>query len=176
MADTYLHGKLDSIRNPDGIWINTQVFKEEGLRFMKHGYYCADPWNSPDWFEYWTEQRKRCLEGYTVSGAKITGEHYFYLNFCPIQRVEDTQKAQSKKIKGFPDFWDGDYNYFWSREIARNGIMKSLDIEDDEQDIVLHMETLEQAKKLKTYLETLHLEVKIMPNALLGGYDLIIGK
>lgn len=176
MADTYLHGKLDSIRNKDGIWINTSVFREEGLKFMKHGYYCADPWNSPDWFQYWTEQRRRCLEGYEVGGARVTGEHYFYLNFCPIQRVEDTQKAQSKKIKGFPDFWDGDYNYFWSREIARNGIMKSLDIEEDEQETVIHMETLEQAKKLKAYLESLYLEVKILPNALLGGYDLIIGK
>lgn len=175
-GDTYLHGKLDSIRNPDGIWINTQVFREEALRFMKHGYYCPDPPLSPDWYAYWTEQRKRCLEGYTVGGVKITGDHYFYLNFCPIQRVEDAHKKVSQKVKGFPDFWDGDYNYFWVRQLARKGIMNSLDIEEDIQEEVIHMETKEQALKLKAYLEGLHLEVKILPNALLGGWDVIVGK
>jgi hypothetical protein len=176
MADTHNDGLVNGVRNPEGIWINTQYFKEEGNRFMKNGFYCPDPWGSPDWYEYWTRERNRCLDGYSVGGAKITGGHYFYLNYCPIQKVENAQASQSKKIKGFPDFWDGDYNYFWSREIARHGIMKALGLDQEEQEVVLHMEDKQQAEELKKYLETLYLEVKILPNALLGGYDLIIGK
>ena len=175
-GDDYLHGKLDSIRNKDGIWINTSVFREEGDKFMKHGYYCPDPPLSPDWYAYWTEQRRRCLEGYEVAGCKITGDHYFYLNFCPIKKVDNKTGTVSAKIKGFPDFWDGDYNYFWSREIARKGVLSPLGVDQEEQDVIIHMETKEQAEKLKAYLESLYLEVKIRPNALLGGYDLIIGK
>ena len=77
----------DFIRNENGIWINSQVFREEALNFQRTGSYCGDPWGSPAWVEYWEEQRRRIIEGYTVSNATITGEHYFYLNFCPIQRI-----------------------------------------------------------------------------------------
>ena len=89
---------MDSVRNPDGIWINTLVFREEALRFQKYGAYCPDPWGSPDWFDYWQTQRERCIYGYTVGGVRITGDHYFYLNFCPIMKVEDTNLKKSVKI------------------------------------------------------------------------------
>ncbi len=169
-------GKLDAIRNPNGIWINTSVFTEVGVFFMKHGYYTPDPWLSPDWFAFWERERERCLNGHTVGGASITGDHYYYLNFCPIQRVEDTQKSRSIKIEGFPDFWDGDYNYFWVREIARKGILDSCKVLETDQEYIFNLESEEKAKELKKYLDSLFLEVKILPNYLEGGYDLIIGK
>lgn len=169
-------GKLDAIRNPDGIWINSSAFREAGEYFMKNGYYCPDPWGSPDWFEFWERERKRCLEGYEVGGAKVTGDHYFYLNYCPIQRVEDTQKSKSIKIKGFPDFWDGDYNYFWVREIARKGILDSCNIIETEQEYIIHLPDKEKTDLLKSYLDRLYLEVKILPDSLNGGYDVIVGK
>lgn len=168
--------QLSAIRNKEGIWINTQLFREAGNSFMKKGYYCPDPHGSPDWFEFWKQERERCLTGFSVGGAKVTGDHYFYLNYCPIQRVEDTQASKSRKIKGFPDFWDGDYNYFWSREIARNGILTPLDATPEQEYEIVHMKKEEQAKELKLWLDSLYLEVKILPNALLGGFDLIIGK
>lgn len=167
---------MDSVRNSDGIWINTQTFRESALHFMKHGYYCADPTGSPDWYEYWTRERQRCLHGYSSGGAKITGNHYYYLNYCPIQKVEDTRARVSRKIKGFPDFWDGDYNYFWVREIARKGILGALMVSEEEEQFTLNLPDKEQIQKLKEYLDSLHLEVKIVPNHLLGGYDLIVGK
>ena len=169
-------GKLDAIRNPDGIWINTSVFKEVGNSFMKNGYYCPDPWLSPDWYEFWERERDRCLNGYTVGGASITGDHYFYLNYCPIQRVEDTQKTKSRKIKGFPDFWDGDYNYFWCREIARSGILDSCKVIETDQEYIINLPDKEKLEELKKYLDSLYLEVKILPDYLGGGYDLIVGK
>ena len=49
--------QVNSVRNPDGIWINSQVFREEGNKFKKYNYYIADPWGSPAWFEYCQEQR-----------------------------------------------------------------------------------------------------------------------
>ena len=48
--------QVDSVRNPDGIWINTQCFREAANHFVKYGYYTADPWGSPAWFEYWQEE------------------------------------------------------------------------------------------------------------------------
>jgi len=177
----YSEGKLDAVRNPDGIWINSQVFREEGNRFKKYNYYTPDPWGSPAWFDYWQEQRKRCINGYTVSGVKITGEHYFYLNFTPIQKVDNISGNRADKVEGFPDFWDGDYNYFWSREIAKNGLVKALGIDDKfEEEFKIHCTTLPEAearkKLLQKYFDGLQLEVKIEVDYLGGGYNLIVGK
>lgn len=174
--------QVNSVRNPDGIWVNSQAFREEGNRFKKLGYYIADPWGSPAWYDYWMEQRRRCIHGYTTGGVKITGEHYFYLNFTPIQKVDNISGNRADKVEGFPDFWDGDYNYFWSREIAKNGIVRALGLEDSEYKdmVVLNVKTLPEAEAQKKVLQKLfdglQLEVRIELDYLNGGYNLIVGK
>ncbi len=169
---------MDNIRNPEGIWINSELFRETGSFFMKNKYYTPDPWGSPAWYEFWEEERRRCIQGYSVGGAKITGDHYHYLNFCPISKV-DVHAARGRKaakIEGFPDFWDGDYNYFWIREIARHGILDILKIPIEEQDIILSLEEKERFKKYIELYNTLGLLYSPDPICLEGGRDLIIGK
>ena len=114
----------DKIRDPfTGKWLDSSVFRPEAIRFIKNGYYCEALPNTQDWFNYWEEQLRRCIEGYQVGNHKITGHHYFYLNFTQIQLTETSVNSKSaKKITRQPDFWDGDYDYFWSLEIARNGL------------------------------------------------------
>ena len=119
-------------RSITGKWLNSNVFREEALKFIKTGSYTTAPYGTPDWITYWEEQLRRCIEGYEVvepDGTihKITGHHYMYLNFTQIEVVnipedsdEDTPSA-TKETRS-PDFWDGDYNYFWGLEIARNGL------------------------------------------------------
>lgn len=107
--------------------VNTREFQREALHFKKHGFYTDAILNTPRWREYWNEQKRRCLEGYSVGGMKITGNHYFYLNFSQMLRVEQTesitgQKGQVQKTFDFPAFWDGDYNFWWALEIAQSGI------------------------------------------------------
>lgn len=143
--------KLQAVRNPQGLWINTNLFSEEAIHFKKHGYYCADPRLSPSWREYWDEQLRRCKEGYIIGGVRITGHHYNYLNFSQIKRTKLIKGNVGNKVVDFPDFWDGDYNYFHCLEIARNGC------------------TLEEYEKLK-------LEVKIRLEFLIGGLHMIVGK
>ena len=140
-----------AVRNKDGIFINTEVFREEAKHFLKYGYYCPDPKGTSGYRDYWQEQLKRCTQGYEVGGVRITGDHYGYLNFAQIKltddkettRVSKEQRGKSaKKIVTFPSFWDGDYNYWHVLEIAENGIDKSdylklkLDIRIDEEDLV----------------------------------------
>src|SRR5690606_38998125 len=113
------------------IFTNSNEFRREALYFEKHGRYDVGPAGTKDYTDWWTEQKRRCIEGYEVGGVKITGEHYGYLNFAQIKLTEDPRNkgeavikdftnAATKKIK-FPDFWDGDYNYFWAKDIARWG-------------------------------------------------------
>jgi hypothetical protein len=64
---------------------------------------------------------KRCIDGYTAAdGDYISGYNYFYINFCPIQRIVNTVtkldngEARVKRTSEvtFPDFYDYDYYYF----------------------------------------------------------------
>lgn len=139
------------VKNPQGIWINTNPFRQEALNFTKNGFYCADPAGSPAYMDYWTEQLRRCSEGYTVGGVAITGHHYNYLNFSRIMVAEKIKGNVAKKVEKFPDFWDGDYNFFWSKEIARNGM------------------------SLQGYND-LQLHVTIPQEYLQGGHHMIVGK
>ena len=121
---------MRKIRNENGKWINSKIFREEALKFQKNKTYTAAPYGTPDWMEYWETQLDRCIKGYSVfeedgTEHKITGHHYFYLNFTQIQIVkfeDDDESAAAEKISQNPDFWDGDYDYFWSLEIARYGL------------------------------------------------------
>jgi len=151
---------VDSIRNSDGIWINTNCFREEGLSFQKNKYYTPEAWGSPAWVEYWNEQLRRCKEGYSVGGAYITGHHYFYLNFTNIMLtkdkgeekvVKDIKKTSGSKVSVCPDFWDGDYNYFHALDIARNGCTRE-------------------------YFDNLNLGLTVQDRFLTGGYHMIVGK
>lgn len=184
--DEYFDGKLDAVRNPQGIWINTSVFREAALHFMKYKVYTFEPWNSPAWYDFWQEERKRCLEGYTVGGVTIPGEFYMYLNYCPIQKSEKTGRGIGQKVKGFPDFWDGDYNYFWVREIARNGVLLfNPNYTEEEKEVIYDMEPREREKVLVKILDGIGLMFEIVPSIekegvrvdnLLGGKDVVVLK
>lgn len=167
---------MSDIRNSNGIWINSNLFIEDALHFKKYGYYCTDPWGSSAWYEYWKEQKRRAIYGFEIGGAKITGDHYFYLNFCPINKSEDTKSKRSKKILDFPDFWDGDYDYFWARDIAKNGILDSLRVEEKEIDRINLLAPDEKIVELVKYYDSLGLYNRIRPYALEGGHNLIVGK
>jgi len=115
------------IRNEQGEWLNTDVFRQEAIQFLKHGYYTDAPEGSHEFKEYWQTQLERCRNGYEIDGVRITGHHYHYLNFCQIKLTDEGDSKNvrtSKKIKTFPNFYDGDYDFFWSYEIAEKGIDK----------------------------------------------------
>ena len=110
--------------------INTEYFRQPALEWIKNhkntgnGFYIDAPKHSYEWTKYWDEQEYYCKEGYSVGGIKITGEHYFYLNFCQIQlkdfgyEVVKTKRKVEKKVT-FPDFWDSDWFYFTECGLAR---------------------------------------------------------
>lgn len=121
-----------TVRDKNGKWINSSLFKNEALKFERVGAYCSSPFRTPDWMNYWEEQLRRCREGYEIEDEngihKITGHHYFYLNFSRIEKVvhdEDDESNVAHKETLSPDFWDGDYDFFWALEIAKNGLFTS---------------------------------------------------
>lgn len=155
---------------------DTHLFQNVANAFLKNGFYCNHPWESPDWYDFWERELTRIRDGYEVNGVKITGEHYFYLNYCQIKKVSVNKYGVSKKIVSFPDFWDGDYNYFWVRKIAREGVLGALVNDDDEVKRILSLPHEEQLKVKRKLLDSLNLFVKFPDHALDGGFNLIVLK
>jgi hypothetical protein len=119
-------GVTNPIRNTDQPYlkfINSSVFQEEGRHFLKYGYYTNAPYGSKDYNDYWDEQERRVMNGYSVGGVRVTGRHYFYLNFClikarPIDPITGAEKqGENRKIITLPRFLD--HNYYWFNEFEK---------------------------------------------------------
>lgn len=116
------------------ISINTQYFREAARYFEKEKRYDDGVYDSYEYHEYWDRERYRCLNGYEVGGMRITGDHYWYLNYSPIYKVQrldydglygsifkdkhKSSRVRGERIVGFPDFWDEDYNVWNEIELA----------------------------------------------------------
>ena len=106
----------------------TDRVRPAALHYMKHGYYTSAIPNTKDYYDYWDSERRRCIYGYTVNeGQKdelvITGNHYFYLNYCPIDRSVDEELPDgtviARRERTFPAFYDGDWKYFTAIDQCR---------------------------------------------------------
>ena len=100
-------------------------FRPSALHFKKYGCYTNLTPNSNPNSEYgkWIrEEIRRCYDGYIreSDGEWITGDYYFFLNYCPIQ-VAKTKKGTKKaeRLIDFPDIWEGHYYLFHYLEQAR---------------------------------------------------------
>ena len=62
---------------------------------------------------------KRCTEGYTVGKYRITGDHYFFLNFYRMQTIDfSSNKITSGRTSGFPSFIEKQYEFFHYLELC----------------------------------------------------------
>lgn len=82
-------------------------FNAEATKFNKQGFYCAAPFKSRDFINYWEGEKKKCRKGVIYkSGDKtwyIARDYYMWLNFLPIFNKE-IQKF------GFADIRDAQYH------------------------------------------------------------------
>ena len=110
------------ISNPH-IIEDMEYFRPAGNYFKEHGVYTklrpnANP--NSEYMKFVTQELYRIWEGYVreSDGEWITGEMYFYINYCPIRLskvVEGSKQAQ--RVKDFPEIWEA--TYFWSHYIEQ---------------------------------------------------------
>lgn len=113
---------------------DTWKFREAAIHYEKYGCYNdGGVPNTHQWETYWDMEMDRCLNGYTANiggyDVRISGYHYFYLNFCPIEQVipvgkssDVTKRTAAKRVTNFPKFWDLDWIYFTALDIAEYGL------------------------------------------------------
>lgn len=121
------------ITNPH-ILEDMDYFRPSAIHFEKYGCYTflrPNPNPNSEFYIWIKEERRRCIEGYIreSDGEWITGDHYFFLNYCPIQiSVEDpNSKNAAIRTVGFPKVWDGHYLLFHylyqARENGKHALM-----------------------------------------------------
>lgn len=106
------------INETQGLDFDPTPFTEAGRLFTERGHYTEYPKNSKPYRDYWTEQYKRCVDGYTVGKYRITGDHYFFLNFYRMKTVDGEKKAGAGRTEAFPTFFAKQYEYFHYLEMC----------------------------------------------------------
>lgn len=78
---------------------------------LRTGKYCSYPPGTKKYADFWTEEFRRCNEGYVSHGYRLTGDHYFFLNFYRLKGT-NTGAAGTGRQTAFPSFFSKQYEYF----------------------------------------------------------------
>ena len=93
---------------------DTDYFRPSAIHYQQYGCFTklkpnANP--NSEFGKWIREEVRRCWEGYVrpSDGEWITGDMYFFLNYCPIQLIKKDSNGKSIRTIDFPKFWDGHY-------------------------------------------------------------------
>lgn len=89
-------------------------FRPSAIHFQKYGCFTKlrpNPNPSSEYGKWIRNEIKRCWYGYIrpSDGEWVTGDYYYYLNYCPIQLIKKLPNGQSVRTIDFPRVWDGQY-------------------------------------------------------------------
>ena len=102
-------------------------FRPSALTYKQTGQYTTlrpNPNPNSEYGKWIREEIRRCYEGYVreSDGEWVTGNMYFFMNYCPIPMTKITGKSKKgERVIDFPEFWEGIYYRFHYIEQAQNG-------------------------------------------------------
>lgn len=99
-------------------------FKPTALNYQKYGKVCnlrPNPNPNSEYGKWIREEVRRIYEGYTrEDGEFVTGDMYYFLNYCPILLSKVSSGKKALRVWDFPEFWEGHWLKFIYSEKARN--------------------------------------------------------
>lgn len=103
---------------------DTDYFRPTALHYQKHGCITQlrpNPNPNSEYGKWVREEVRRCFMGYVrpSDGAWVTGDMYFFLNYCPIIKVKRIKGKQGIRVVDFPDFLEGQWLKFMYIDQAR---------------------------------------------------------
>lgn len=105
---------------------DTDYFRPAAIHYQKYGCFTKlrpNPNPNSEWNKWFKEECRRCYEGYVreSDGEWITGDMYFFLNYCPIAKVKILHGNVGTRVYDFPDFWEGHYlKYHYINQARQN--------------------------------------------------------
>lgn len=144
-------------------------FRPSALFFKENGCYSllkpnANP--NSEYGKWFHEEVRRCREGYVreSDGEWVTGQMYFFLNYCPIMLNRKSEHSGVfLRVEDFPDFWEGIYYrfHYWEQarirgehcmELARRGCSKSFTLASAMSHNLILGENSENTRRVTTIL------------------------
>lgn len=145
-------------------------FRPVAKHFEQTGKVCnlrPNPNPNSEYGKWVREEVRRCYEGYVrpSDGAWVTGDMYFFLNYCPIMKAKrsSTNSKKGSRVEGFPDFWEGHFLKFHymhqarenakhGSELASRGVGKSFTMAGVAAKRFLIGESREASKRVETFI------------------------
>lgn len=145
-------------------------FRPVAKHFEQTGKVCSlrpNPNPNSEYGKWVREEVRRCYEGYVrpSDGAWVTGDMYFFLNYCPIMKAKrsSTNSKKGSRVEGFPDFWEGHFLKFHymhqarenakhGSELASRGVGKSFTMAALAAKRFLLGESKEASKRVETFI------------------------
>ena len=93
-------------------------FRPSAIHYQTYGVYTKlrpNPNPNSEYGKWIREEIRRCYEGYVreSDGEWITGDMYFFLNYCPIPQTRMIKGSKKgERVIDFPEFWEGIYYRF----------------------------------------------------------------
>lgn len=113
------------LTNPH-ILVDMDYFRPTAIHYSKTGKVSSlrpNPNPNSEYGKWVREEVRRCNEGYIreSDGEWVTGDYYFFLNYCPIL-LSKMQEGSKKALRvwDFPEVWEGHYLKFHYIKIARD--------------------------------------------------------
>ena len=106
------------ITETKGLDFDPTPFKKVGLDRIKNGTYSGLQIGSKHHRDWWLEQYDLCENGAEHKGYRVTGDHYFFLNFYSMLVAKEGQKAGGGRLFTHPKFWSLHYEWFHYIELA----------------------------------------------------------
>ena len=95
-----------------GLDFDPKWFTKAADGYNTHGSYTQFPKGSKQDRDWWSEEMRRCRDGYEVNGYYITGDNYYFINYYRILRVDNIEKAGQGRTEDFPAFLSKQYEFF----------------------------------------------------------------
>ena len=105
---------------------DSDYFRPTAIHYKETGRFTdlrPNPNPNSEFGKWIREEIRRCYEGYVrpSDGEWITGDLYFFLNYCPILQDRKDEKGgrRANRVVDFPKFWEGHYYLSHYLNIAR---------------------------------------------------------
>lgn len=117
-ALSYEITKYRPITQTQGLEFDPEPFTEIGRRFDLQKKFCTYPTQTKAFKDWWLNQHKLCVDGVEYNGYRVTGDHYFFLNFYTMLESSADKKSGAGREDGRPLFWAAHYEFFHYIELC----------------------------------------------------------
>lgn len=101
-----------------GLDFDPTPFREMALLYERTGCYTKYPKGRKLYNDFWDREFDRCKNGLTIGKYRITGDHYFFLNYYRMQVIVEDAIGGAGRVESFPGFLSKQYEFFHYVEMA----------------------------------------------------------